>query len=80
MRVSYVGARGGVHNKPMRAPKKVEQIEAWLKAARRAIPEIPDWPILKFRVTPELVVFALQQPKGLEVANVVINRKASSLG
>lgn len=69
----------------MPAPKKVEQMAAWFKAAQKAIPEIPrllqeeGWDIFEERATQDFVVFHLKSNTD-ERCSVVIDRKASSLG
>lgn len=66
----------------MPIPKKVSRIDAWLKQARKTIPEIPDpykdpkWSISTSEATIEEVRFTLVNNSGFEVL-VVIRRKES---
>lgn len=67
----------------MPAPKKVSELSAWFKSARKAIPQIPDiippskWVLGKSVATLNQVSFELIN--GTDFCHVVINRQASSL-
>lgn len=75
----------------MPAPKRVSEINEWLKQARKSIPEIPDtnspgsvWKVKEHQATLKLVVFTLYNGKAehegsYDFCQVVINRQASSL-
>ena len=92
MKVRFVHLRKHIDKvASMPAPRKVEEIDEWLKAARRAISEIPDvklpsnWKVGKKHATPQRVVFELNNgedvhTKAYDFCHVVINRQASSLG
>lgn len=92
MRVRFVHLKAEIDkSQAMPAPKRVEDINAWLKQARKTIPEIPDtkppakWKVRHSHATPHLVVFELfngedLHSKAYDFCHVVINRTASSLG
>jgi hypothetical protein len=70
--------------KKMSAPKKVEQIEAWFKQARKTIPEIPDpeqtdWQITHKDATIKWIKFEMHNTVG-ERCYVVIDRTVPFIG
>lgn len=77
--------------KTMKCPKKVENRDAWLVSARKAVSDIPattppsTWAISFFDATLKRVVFELSNNKdkharGYDFCHVIIDREASSLG
>lgn len=68
------------------APKKVEQMSAWFKAARKVIPEIPnpeqtDWQITCEHATSDakFITFELANSVG-DRCSVIIDRSISLIG
>jgi hypothetical protein len=63
-------------------PKKYTDLGAWLKSARRVIPDIPElggpsnWVINEEIVSPKTIMFKLSNHNQLELA-VVIERKGA---
>lgn len=88
MRVRFVHIMAEIDiSKPMLAPRRVSEIDAWLKQAKKTIPEIPStvapsaWRVSKYTATPERVVFHLSNENdGKDHCQVVIDRRASRFG
>lgn len=93
-RVQYVWLAGKVDvTKTYIIPKQVTRLEAWWKAARRAIPEIPEihlgavrmlhsgsgWMYTNHDADPKWIKFEMESSSG-EKAYVVIDRRASAIG
>ncbi len=71
-------------SKRMGAPKKVERMEAWLKEARKVIPQIPsvkdtDWQITHQLATSKRIIFEMHNSIG-EACTVEIDRTQSLIG
>lgn len=73
MRVEYHNTITGAYKSAkMKCPKRVTDINAWLKSARKAIPEIPEMPIAKWDAnTREVRIFL---SLGDEYATIRIDR------
>lgn len=92
MRVRFVHLKAEYDiTKPMSAPNRPEEIHSWLKVAKKAIPEIPDYRLTTWRIDKwhaikdEKVVIELwngedKHSSKYDFAHIVIDRKASSLG
>lgn len=70
--------------KPMFPPKKVSEMSAWYKAARKVIPDIPDleqrtWTLAHALADLQWVKFELRNAIG-ERAYVIIDRKRPAIG
>jgi len=64
----------------MAAPKKVERVEYWFKAARKVIPEIPGtYQSRTTQVTGKWITWELESPRG-ERCYVVIDRSIPAIG
>lgn len=70
----------------MFAPKKVDDLNAWWKAARTALPRIPDtklgfWNIItEPEITPSYIRWTLEEHSTSTRAYVIIDRRAPGLG
>ncbi len=67
--------------KAMPSPARISQMDAWYKAARRVIPEIPDtedsdWLITEQHATTQSIIWELHDSVGNKCA-VTIDRKYS---
>jgi len=80
MKVRYVNILAEIDMQAsMKTPRRISERDSWLKAARKAIPDIPaDWNIADYSADLNLVVFHLHN--GPAFCTVIIDRKASSLG
>ncbi|TXH42027.1 MAG: hypothetical protein E6Q97_36420 [Desulfurellales bacterium] len=68
----------------MFAPKKVTEIDAWFKAARSVIPEIPnpkdtDWSIFNHSASPDYIRFDMFNSIG-ERCYIIIARRHPAIG
>lgn len=85
-RVTYhvEGDERNIRNASLAPPKRAGELYSWFKAAREALPNIPDptsghWLLSNAVATVETIVFELHNDNG-ERGLVIIDRKAPSLG
>jgi hypothetical protein len=87
-RVTYYveGDRSSRVSRSMLTPKKMYSLAHWYRAARTALPKIPDptdhegWYISHSLATIDTIVFRLESIWGGPASRVIIDRKADNIG
>jgi hypothetical protein len=87
-RVTYriVGDESSRVSRSMLTPKRMDSLHHWYKAARIAIPKIPDptdhneWKLVHSVATISWIIFVLDDIYGGPSARILIDRKADSIG
>lgn len=76
--VQYTTNKDIIEERNMPTPRRMDKIEYWYKAARKAIPSIPDvnktiWSIIQITTTLSTIIFELSDGIGNKRA-VIIDR------